>query len=66
MRQTARDLSEAAIAYVAAKEATTPLIHKLAVAVVQDLANQQRGAVRITLPGGVVIERAPQAQTRKP
>lgn len=60
MRPSAKVVTEAARAYAAAVKVTNPLIHQLADAVAQDMANEMGGAVRIILPGGVVIERAPQ------
>jgi hypothetical protein len=60
MRPSTRALKEAVGAYSAANKVTTPLVHRLAVAVVQDMANEMGGPVRITLPGNVVIERSPQ------
>lgn len=62
MRPSARELKDATSAYVLAKNATSTLIHRLASAVAQDLANQMGGKVRVNLPGGVHIERAPQEQ----
>ncbi|WP_162600829.1 hypothetical protein [Paraburkholderia sp. C35] len=60
MRPSARELNEAINAYSRAIRVTPPLIQRLTVAVAQDLANEMGGAVRIILPGGIVIERGPQ------
>jgi hypothetical protein len=63
MRASANELKEALNAYLCAITPTTALTHRLAIAFAQHMANRLGGAVRITLPGNVAIERGPQEQT---
>lgn len=60
MRPSAREITEAVLAYQAARKVTTSLIHQLVAAVAQNLANEMDGPVRVVLPGEIVIQRTPQ------
>jgi len=66
MRQTTTELKDATAAYLRAIKPTTALIHRLIAAVAQDTAICLGGAVRIILPGNIVIERNDKSDRTKP